>query len=102
MARRFGVDWHTWSNWERDGVETAWSALFRIYRDEKRDVTPYDAKLSELEGLWALANRNWSELARWLEVERSTISYWRFKCQCVPGRYGYGRIVRLCYEDMIL
>lgn len=99
MAERIGVHVQAWIAWERDGVSGAWAALLRIYRDERRDVTPVDAGLDELEALMPLAG-SWSELARWIGVERGTIEKWRRAC-VVPGRYGYGRLVKICYEDMI-
>jgi len=99
MARRFGVHEQAWLDWERDGVSGAWAALLRIYRDEQREVRPIDACIEELEGLKDLAG-DWSELARWLDVDRRTISKWR-EAGAVPSRFGYGRLVKLCYEDMV-
>ena len=102
MARRVGVHEQCWRDWERQGVEGAWAALLRVYQEEGRDVSPVDAGLDALEALWVLTERNWSELARWLEVDRRTITKWRYSTGVVPGRYGYGRIVTICYEDLIL
>ena len=99
MATRIGVHVRCWESWERDGVSGAWAALLRLHRDERRDVSPVDAGVDELELLMPLAG-NWSELARWLDVDRRTITKWR-EGGVVPGRYGYGRVVKICYEDMI-
>jgi hypothetical protein len=103
MARRVGVHAERWRQWERDGVpSTGWSALLRVYRDEDfRDIAPINCSISALEAV-AETLGNFTELSRALEVDRRTITKWRYSIGYVPGVQGYGRVVRLVFEDIIL
>lgn len=98
----FGVNVDQWRVWERDGVPASgWSALLRIHVEEGRDVRPLNCAIAALDALADLLG-SYSALARELEVDRRTITSWRYRIGYVPGIYGYGRIVRICYEDMVL
>lgn len=102
MARRVGITPDVWRSWELQGVPGhGWSALLRIYRDERRNIHPLDCSIRALEELAAIVG-NFSALARELHVDRRTITKWRYEIGCVPGVQGYGRVVRICYEDIIM
>jgi len=103
MAARIGVNARTWQQWEREGVpSTGWSALLRIYRDESRDISPINCSLDALDAVSELLDGNYSELARALNVDRRAITYWRYAIGYVPGVLGYGRLVRIIFEDLVL
>jgi len=101
MAARVGVSAEQWRRWEREGtLANGWSALLRIYEEEGRDIRPINCSVQALEALEVLGN--YSELALALEVDRRTITKWRYSIGYVPGVYGYGRLVRIVFEDLIL
>ena len=103
MAARIGINASTWQQWEREGVpSTGWSALLRIYRDESRDISPLNCSLDALDAVSGLLGGNYSELARALNVDRRAVTYWRYAIGYVPGALGYGRLVRIIYEDLVL
>lgn len=100
MALRIGVAPDKWRHWERTGVPSnGWAALLRIYEDERREITPLNCAIAALDALAEVVG-DYSELARALEVDRRTVNKWRYSIGYVPGRLGYGRIVRICFEDI--
>jgi hypothetical protein len=103
MATRLGVHPEQYRHWERIGVPpNGWSALIRVYRDEGgRDVSPMNCAIDSLDAIADVLG-NYSELASALEVDRRTITKWRYSIGYVPGVQGYGRIVRMVFEDIVL
>ena len=103
IARLVGVHEGQWRSWEREGVtgSSGWSALLRILEEEDRDVSPLNCSIVAADALADLLG-SYSALARSLKVSRRTVTRWRYRLGYVPGTYGYGRLVRICYEDMAL
>ena len=101
MAKRVGVFAEQWGRWEREGIQSiGWAALLRIYADEGRDITPINCSIESLDACVGLLG-NYTELAQALGVDRRTITKWRYSIGYVPGVLGYGRIVRIVFEDLI-
>jgi len=102
ISEMLGVRARLFRRWEREGITSSgWTALLRIYLEEDRDVRPLNCSIAALEELSEILG-SYSELARELEVDRSTITRWRYRVGFVPGAHGYGRIVRICFEDVVL